>query len=149
MKILERIVLKKLSAAIIQKIRSEQFVFRPQHSITHQLVKLSDQLCLLSNIGEKTTAVFFDIEKAFDYVWHEGILHKMLQIGTPLNLCRIMKSFLSYRQFKISHNNNLSTSRPYIAGVTQVSYLSQILYNIFTKNRNRPCYLLSPYCKNN
>lgn len=40
---------------------------------TQQLIKLTNQLI---NNREKTAKIFLDVEKAFDRVWHEGLLHK-------------------------------------------------------------------------
>lgn len=32
---------------------------------------------------KKTVAVFLDLEKTFDRIWHEGLLHKLLKLKTP------------------------------------------------------------------
>lgn len=133
-KILERVILIKINVAIGPKIRSEQYAFRPQHSTTQQLVKFYDQICTNENNREKTASVFLDIEKAFDRVWREGLLHKLLRIGTPFHLIKIIQSFLQNRLFKIRHDKVLSSSRMSNAGVPQGSCLSPILYNVYTND---------------
>lgn len=75
-----------------------------------------------------------DIEKAFDKVWHEGLLHKMMTMNTPTTLIKITQSFLSNRSFRIRVDDQLSTHRPILAGVPQGSCLSPFLYLIFTND---------------
>lgn len=134
-KILERAILNKLSAVIGQKIHSEQSAFRPQHLTTHQLAKLFDHLYLHSNHNEDTLAIFLDVEKAFDSVWHDGFkIYKMLQVDPPLNLCRIIQCFLSNRLIKIWYNNIISSNISFTANMPQSSCLSPTIYNFYTNN---------------
>jgi len=133
-KIFEKILLQMLKPIIDPKIKNQQFAFRPQHSTTLQLVKLVDQQCLNNNNRQKTAAIFLDVEKAFDRVWHDGLLHKLLLMGTPIQLLKIIKSFLTDRTFKFRTDNYLSSSRPIRAGVPQGSSLSPLLYLVFTNN---------------
>jgi len=146
-KIFERVVLEKLNAAIGPKIRNEQFAFRPQHSTTHQLVGLIDQLAANSNRKLRTAAVFLDIEKAFDRVWHAGLLYKLHIMGTPTPLLNIINSFLTNRTFSVRINTTLSSSRPVLSGVPQGSCLSPTLYLAYTNdvplNQNARLYLFA------
>lgn len=61
-KVLERLILNKFSEVNGHKLRNEKFSFRLQHSTTFHLVKLLDDLCIYCNNGNKTAAVFFDVE---------------------------------------------------------------------------------------
>jgi hypothetical protein len=146
-KIFERVILKKLNAAIGPKIRNEQFAFRPQHSTTHQLVGLVDQLASNSNSKLRTAAVFLDVEKAFDRVWHAGLLYKLHILGTHTSLLNIIKSFLTDRSFSVKLNTTLSSSRPVLSGVPQGSCLSPTLYLAYTNdvplNQNARLYLFA------
>ena len=40
-------------------------------------------------------ANFLDISKAFDKVWHEGLLFKLEHIGISGNLLSLLKSFFA------------------------------------------------------
>lgn len=133
-KVFEKVILNFLRKEIGQKIRPEQHAFRESHSTTTQLVKLVDQLCVHRNNKQKTTAVFLDIEKAFDRVWHNGLLYKLHQLGTSLNLIKIIKSFLQLRTFAVKNDNILSSPRPVLAGVPQGSCLSPFLYSVYTND---------------
>jgi len=105
------------------KTRAEQFAFRSQNPTTLQLIKRVDQLYHTENNRIKTAAIFLDVVKTFDRVWHEGLLHKILQIGTPILLIKIIKSFIGNRSFTIRTDNHLSSSIPQGPFLTIVPYL--------------------------
>ena len=42
--------------------------------------------------------VFLDISKAFDKVWHEGIIHKLKRNGISGNLLSLLTDFLINRK---------------------------------------------------
>jgi len=99
--------------------------------MAHQLVNLVDQLTTNSNNNLRTAAVFLDVEKAFDRVWHPGLLYKLHILGTPISLLNIINSFLSERNFSVRINNSISNSRSVQSGVPQSSCLSLTLYLTF------------------
>lgn len=68
------------------------------------------------------------MEKTFDRVWHNGLLHKLHQEITPTYLTCLIKSFLTNRKFRIKIGNHLSTVKHIKAGVPQGSCLSPLLY---------------------
>ena len=43
-------------------------------------------------------AVFLDISKAFDKVWHEGLLFKLDQIGVSGSFLTLIRNYLSNRK---------------------------------------------------
>lgn len=67
-KVLERALLGPLHTMIYPKIHLEQYAFRDEYSITTQLINLTDSLCVNANSKKCTTAVFLNIEKAFNHV---------------------------------------------------------------------------------
>lgn len=73
----------------------------------------------------------FDIAKAFDAVWHNGILYKIIQLGLPRWIIKISASFLADREFQVYVGGASShrCSTPF--GVPQGSVLSPSLYNIY------------------
>lgn len=78
--------------------------------------------------------VLLDIQAAFDSVWHDGLLFKMLQMGFPLELIKIVQSFLTNRSFRVHIGKSFSNQKDVPAGCPQGSCLSAILYNIFTSD---------------
>ncbi|XP_045487320.1 uncharacterized protein LOC123689782 [Pieris rapae] len=65
--------------------RPEQFGFRSEHSTTLQLSRVLHDITAALNKKEVAAAVFFDIEKAFDRVWHPSFSNGG---STSLSSCR-------------------------------------------------------------
>lgn len=72
-----------------------------------------------------------DIEKAFDTIWHDGLIYKIKTFGTPLYLIKLIRSFLTDRTFVLSLNETKSSERRIPAGVPQGSVLSPTLYSLY------------------
>lgn len=128
-------VFKRILLPILQKHfkpREEQHAFRLGHSTTTQLVKLTDELAKNMNNKRQTAAIFLDVEKAFDRVWHDGLIHKLhTQTDTPKHLIKLIQSFLKDRSFNIKLQDKTSSPKSIAAGVTQGSCLSPLLYSIY------------------
>ncbi|GBP40344.1 Probable RNA-directed DNA polymerase from transposon X-element [Eumeta japonica] len=75
-KTFEHALLKKLNPFLSP--RHEQYSFRTGHSTTLQLIRMLHHLASEMNCGRHTVAMFLDIEKVFDRVWHDGLLYKLL-----------------------------------------------------------------------
>lgn len=139
-KILEKLIQNRLTTIIHSKsvYLNEQFGFRASHSTSHQLLRASNyikkNLCVKKSVGMIT----FDVEKAFDSVWHAGLLFKMKKFNFPIYLIHFIRSFIEKRSFHVSINNTKSTSFNIPAGVPQGSVLSPILFNIFTSDIELP-----------
>ena len=52
-------------------------------------------------IGLKVRCVFLDISKAFDKVWHEGLIFKLKQNGISGNLLNLLCDFLTNRKQRV------------------------------------------------
>ncbi|KAL4085182.1 hypothetical protein QTP88_027041 [Uroleucon formosanum] len=133
-KIYEKIILLRLQKHISDQIRPEQSAFRSEHSTAQQLVKLVDRISNNLNNRIQTASVFLDVEKAFDRVWHDGLLYKMSTLKIPQNLIKLTQSFLSNRSFRVRIEDKLSSLRDIQAGVPQGSCLAPTLYLIFTND---------------
>ena len=53
-----------------------QHGFRSSRSTADHLKIVSDRFARAFNRSRATRAVAYDISKAFDWVWHAGLLHK-------------------------------------------------------------------------
>jgi len=137
-KVFERLILTRLKIYTAPKIRPEQYGFREQHSTTHQLVNVLDDIICSYNLRRKTAATLLDFEKAFDKVWHPGLIFKLIKCGVPTQLIKIVNSFLCARNFQIKVGSNLSSSRNIDAGVPQGSCLSPHLFAIYINDI--PCH---------
>ncbi len=95
-------------------------------SITHEIFKGLD-----ANPSLDTRGVFLDISKAFDRVWHDGLLFKLETYGVSGPLLSLLRDFLSGRVQRVTLNGYSSIWKLIQAGVPQGSILGPLLFLIF------------------
>jgi retron-type reverse transcriptase len=139
-KVLEKVILTRLVRATNENhvLPDEQFGFRPKHSTADQLIHVTEFISQGINQNESTGAIFLDVAKAFDTVWHDGLVYKLHTAGVSLAMVKLLNSFLEDRKFHAKIGNVLSTVREIEAGVPQGSVLSPTLYAIFTADIPKP-----------
>ena len=81
--------------------------------------------------GYEIRGVFLDISKAFDKVWHEGLVFKLKQNGISGNLLNIFEDFLRNRKQRVVLNGQTSNWENIHAGVPQGSILGPLLFLIY------------------
>ena len=93
-KIFERILFSNMYNHPISNnpIIKNQSGFRPGDSVTNQLIFLVDKIHSSSDINLEVRSVFLDMSKAFDKVWHEGLLFKLRQNGIHGTLINLLQS---------------------------------------------------------
>lgn len=129
---LEKIIKIRLEEELDDKIPPHQFGFRKNSSTIHPLLILTSNVQTNNLKGNKSAALFMDISKAFDSVWHAGLLYKLYSLNCPKYLIHFINNFLKNRLSLVKHNQKLSKSFSMQQGVPQGSPLSPILYNLFT-----------------
>ena len=75
-----------------------QYGFRSSQSTADLLTVVSDRIARAFNRSGATRAVALDISKAFDRVWHAGLLQKLKSYGISGQIFGLISSFLSNRQ---------------------------------------------------
>ena len=81
--------------------------------------------------NEKIYACFVDFKKAFESVWHDGLLFKLLQINVGGCFFNLIKSLYSNSTCSIRIGQNQTGPFSYARGVRQGSILSLLLFNLF------------------
>lgn len=135
-KIMERAILFRISCHTEEHdiIPDAQHGFRQFRSTTHQLLRVTQHLRHNLSLKRTTGVILFDIEKAFDRIWHCGLIYKMINLRYPRYIIRLISSFLSQRKFHVTVGGKTSTSRNIPYGVPQGAVLSPCLYNIYTSD---------------
>lgn len=136
-KLLERIILRRINQHLDTArniIPHEQFGFKRGHSTNHQLARLVRTVKDRFAAKKSSGMIMLDVEKAYDSVWQEAILHKMLAASFGMPLLKILLSFLKHRSFQVHVNGSLSENKRIPFGVPQGSVLSPVLYNIFVSD---------------
>lgn len=91
---------------------------------------------------KSTGMVLLDVEKAFDSIWHDGLIYKMNLFNFPKYILKLIRSFCLHRSFQVSVGNSLSSIKFIPAGVPQGSILSPFLYSIYTADIGRPKHII-------
>ena len=105
-----------------------QYGFRSPRSTADLLTVVSDRIARAFNRSGATQAVALDISKAFDRVWHAGLLHKLKSYGISGQIFGIISSFLSNRRLQVVRDGKSSQEYPVNAGVPQGSILGPTLF---------------------
>ena len=95
------------------------------------LTVVSDRIAKAFNRSGGTRAVALDISKAFDRVWHAGLLHKTKSYGISGQIFGLISSFLSNRQLQVVLEGKSSQEYPVNAGVPQGSILGPALFLLY------------------
>ena len=132
-KVFEKVILSRLLEFELEKpvLINQQFGFRAKHSTTQQVLRIAETVSLRFNENKSTAMTLLDIEKAFDSVWHNALVHKLKSYGFPMHLIKIVVSFLRNRVSFVVINKGKSFRFVIPAGVPQGSPLSPYLFNIF------------------
>ena len=107
--------------------------FIPKDSTINQLIHLYRTFCEAVDDGKDFRVVFCDISKAFDRVWHKGLLHKLEYIGCTLSgkLLEWFKSYLCEHKQRVVIKSQASNWTDVEAGVPHSSVLGPVLFLIF------------------
>lgn len=132
-KIIEKILHVRILEHCVEKhlLPDNQFGFRSRHSTVHALIRLFEEAIMGFNDCKITIAAFLDIEKAFDTMWVEGLIYKMIKMSFPCYLIRIVFSYLKERSFRVKLGDQLSDPVTVNDGVPQGSILGPLLFIIF------------------
>ena len=95
------------------------------------LTVVSDRIARAFNRSGATRAVALDISKAFDRVWHAGLLHKLKSYGISGQIFGLISSFLSNRRLRVVLDGKSSEEYPVNAGVPQGSILGPTLFLLY------------------
>ena len=122
--------------------------FVPGNSTINQLLNIYHLLCDALDKKKDVRIVFCDISKAFDRVWHKGLLYKLHRFGIKWDLLQWYGSYLQNRCQRVVLGNATSDIGFIKAGVPQGSVLGLLLFLVFINDitENLSCNIRLSFC---
>ena len=115
-------------------IYEKQAGFLTGHSTVFQLIDLYHQIAQSFDSKTHTCVVFCDISKAFDRVWHKGLIFKLKQPRVRGSLLNWISNYLSNREHRVIVGQSYSDVKHVNAGVPQGSILGPLLFLVYVSD---------------
>ena len=109
--------------SIHELLDPNQSGFRPGNSTINQLINIVHTVFVAFDCNPPldVRSVYLDISKAFDRVWHDGLIYKLKQNGVSRQFLSLIRSFLANRMQRTVLNGKTSRWSKISAGVPQGS----------------------------
>ncbi|KAI5727952.1 hypothetical protein M8J77_009167 [Diaphorina citri] len=134
-KVMERMILNRISEFVDDALIPEQAGFRPGKSCCGQVLNLTQYI---EDGFEKeliTGVAFIDLSAAYDTINHKRLSYKIYQVTKDPHLTKFIQCTLKDRRFFVTCQNEKSRWRTQKNGLAQGSVLAPILYNIYTNDQ--------------
>ena len=111
-----------------------QYGFKSSRSTADLLTVVSDRIARAFSRSGATRTVGLDISKAFDRVWHAGLLHKLKSYGISGQIFHLIPSFLGNRRLQVVLDGKSSQKYPVNAGVFQGFIFGPKLFLLYSND---------------
>ena len=108
--------------------------FRISRSCMDNVYTLNEIVQSRLREDKKTYALFLDIQKAYDSVWHDGLWYKLWDMGVMGRMWRIIKKMYECSKSAVLLEGEKSDTFTIEQGVVQGCSLSPILFLVFVND---------------
>ena len=142
MNLSERVIKRRLQKHLEDNgsFSKYQSGFRKSKSTNDRLLHISQTIMESFNQGEHVIVAFLDVKKAFDNVWHNGLVYKIYQLDLSIKRCRWLSDFFVGRVIQVKIEGFLSPNVHPKAGVSQGYNLSPLLFLIYVNDMPNPSH---------
>lgn len=132
-KIFEKVLLNRIRlwAEGNHLLPGEQSGFRAGCLLPTRVLSIYQEVRNNLAANAPTLAIYVDYEKAFDLVWHMGLLVKLQRLGIPTSLLKMINSWLDNRTAYISYGQTKSDNFNIGVGLPQGSALSPYIFIVY------------------
>ncbi len=137
-KVFEKLIFNKVYLHLRRNgiISEFQSGFTPGDSTINQLIHITDRILKSLDNFEDCLSCFLDLTRAFDTVWHKGLLYKLDKYGIKDHengnkILSWFKSYLFERGHRVSIDGKVSDLRFINAAVPQGSVLGPLLFLVY------------------
>jgi hypothetical protein len=132
-KVQERVVFRRLYSYLTDcdLLTPKNSGFKERDSAILQLINIVDKIYQALEAGKDVNMVFLDVSKAFDRVWHKGLVHKLKANGIGGHLLLWLEDYLTGREIRVVINGQDAPWAKTNAGVPQGSILGPLLFLVY------------------
>ena len=114
-------------------LNPSQSSFRPRDSCVNQLLAITHKIFEVfdCNPSLEVRSVFLDMSKAFEKVWHQGLLYKVNSMGISGELYDLLGNYLSGRFQSVVLNGQISSWKRVLTVVPQGLISEPLLFLIY------------------
>ena len=135
-KLFERILESRVRLHLEQEqlLPNYQYGFRDNRSTGTYITNMISTIQHRLKSKQETAGIFLDLQKAFDSVWHKGLIFRMLECGLEGKILKIISKFIKTRKVRLQVNNYVTEPRQCPLGLPQGSVLSPLLFILYTRD---------------